>query len=72
MGMTKNFAVYFPNTELITDILADTWDIDNDGYLTFYDKGNGISSSKKMAIAVFSMSNILGFKEVIEDGQTSN
>ena len=65
--MTKNFVVYFPNTELITDILADTWDIDNNNFLTFYAKGNGISSSKKTEIAVFNMSNILGFK-VIKNG----
>ena len=67
MGMSKNFAVYFPNTELITDILADTWDIDNNNFLTFYDKGNAISSSRKAVVAVFNMSNILGFK-VIKNG----
>jgi hypothetical protein len=59
MGMSKNFAVYFPNTGLITEILADTWDLNNN-CLKFY----AISCSEKTIVAVFNMSNILGFKEI--------
>ena len=62
MEMNKNFAVYFPNTEIITEVLAATWDLDNN-CLTFY----ATSSSKKTIVAVFNMNNILGFKE-IKDG----
>ena len=63
----NKYLVYFPNTDLITDIVADTWDIDNRNYLTFYAKDRGGVSSRKEVIAVFNMSNILGFKE-IKDG----
>ena len=63
----NKYLVYFPNTDLITDIVADTWDIDNSNYLTFYAKDRSGVSSKKEVIAVFNMSNILGFKE-IKDG----
>jgi hypothetical protein len=61
MEMSKNFVVYFPNTGLITEILADTWDLNNN-CLKFYD----ISCSKKTIVAAFNMSNILGFKEIKE------
>lgn len=59
----KNFAIYFPNTELITEISADSWNKDKDNLLTFYQNGNG-QTSQKIPVAIFNMNNILGFKEI--------
>lgn len=68
--MNKSYSVYFPNTDIVQEILAETWDIDNDLLLTFYQIRS--MENKRIVVAVFNMNNILGFKEnditeVLED-----
>lgn len=69
--MNKSYSVYFPNTDLIQEIIAETWDIDNSMLLSFY-QSRSMVSKKNDVVAVFNMNNILGFKEngaeVVEDG----
>lgn len=58
--MNKSYLVYFPNT--IEEIIAETWDIDNNMLLSFY-QSRSMVSRKNDVVAVFNMNNILGFKE---------
>lgn len=61
--MNKSYSVYFPNTDLIQEVVAETWDISNEILLTFY----RFKGREKNAVAVFNMNNILGFKVMLED-----
>lgn len=60
--MNKSYSVYFPNTDIVQEILAETWDIDNNMLLSFYQSRSMVSRKNDVA-AVFNMNNILGFKE---------
>lgn len=55
----KEFAIYMINTDLVTEIEAAEWEIE-DNFLYFYD-------NQKNTIAVFNMKNIAGFKEIMDD-----
>jgi hypothetical protein len=61
----RSFSVYFPNTDLIQKVEADSWDIDSNGYLIFISSvADGDGYKVKHPVAVFNMDNILGFREI--------
>ena len=63
----SNFAVYFPNTDLIQEVIADGWDMPDPDKVTFF-KGTWHEDSEqytnKQIVAVFNMNNIVGFRKI--------
>lgn len=63
----SNFAVYFPNTDLIQEVIADGWDMPDPNKVTFF-IGTWHEDLKqytnKQIVAVFNMNNIVGFRKI--------
>ena len=55
----RQFIVYFPNTEIITEIQAENWELDKDDILSF--------KKDSRYVGTFNFKNILGFKEIVDE-----
>lgn len=60
--MNKRYLVYFQNTDIVQEIIAETWEISDNMLLSFY-QSRSMVSRKNDVIAVFNLNNIIGFKE---------
>lgn len=61
--MNKRYLVYFQNTDIVQEIIAETWEISDDNMLLSFYQSRSMVSRKNDVIAVFNLSNIIGFKE---------
>lgn len=61
--MNKRYLVYLQNTDIVQEIIAETWEISDDNMLLSFYQSRSMVSRKNDVIAVFNLNNIIGFKE---------